>query len=674
MADEQNVFISGISGSIQQWSTEATATKIEGTLKKIASQNTSIIQLLNAVKGGGSLSAKELNKVGAELRQTKDKIVSGNKKEEILEAQTRGEVSKHTNYWKRLITGQDRQFGETIKQSQEDARYKKQMIMLMNQGMSQQEATDTLEAEKTKKQYDKAMATVIASAGSIAAVTEAVQVGFEQRFNMAEELRTSGLLDGIDGVNQGFISIAKTIAETGFTFGQAAEFTSKFSKTVGVLGVKRVLDFTNSMARDPGGLMDQFAIEFGQVAEISGEYLDSLRISGQLSGRSDQQLRKGMDSFMSNVQATSNVLKISMEDAATLLKNSLGDSEKGMLLLLDKATQDSVRSAMQMMGGVDNPLTNLLSARIGAGSDQMFQLTSQFQDSSQTPLGMEMIKFVNEAAAQLSAGGDSQFQSFMATSMPDFVSKQLEFFSGDAAKGLAISDERMLAQLAQMNELAQNMSQIAKGISAGDREDSAVVKFRDAQLQAANAMERAMNETMPGFTTNMELMTETNRKFAEQAADTITANANLIDSIANVGTSIDRTMSWFGRQVLAVGEWVGGVSSTFPQLGQDNNIMTASDFTDIQAGSSGRVKNKESIGNFNAMANALVTELIANKETLTQNQLNSQMGQFEQVVNTLLKTQAANPDNRTNLDDSIRATQEKVLSQLNSLLEELKSS
>jgi len=173
------------------------------------------------------------------------------------------------------------------------------------------------------------------------------------------------------------------------------------------LGVKSTLDFVNSMARGPGGLMEEFAMEFGQVAGIAGNYLDTLRVAGQLQGRSDRELRDGMDSFMSNVQATSNVLKISMEDAANLLKDSLGFAEKGMLLTLDKATQDSVRNAMQMMGGVDNPLTDLLAARLGAGSDQMFQLTSQFQDTSQTPLGMEMIKFVNEAAAQLQNGGDS---------------------------------------------------------------------------------------------------------------------------------------------------------------------------------------------------------------------------------------------------------------------------
>ena len=67
-------------------------------------------------------------------------------------------------------------------------------------------------------------------------------------------------MDGIKGVNEGFIGIAKTISETGFTFGMAAEFTKEFSKTVGVLGVKSTLDFVASLARGDDGLMKEFAI------------------------------------------------------------------------------------------------------------------------------------------------------------------------------------------------------------------------------------------------------------------------------------------------------------------------------------------------------------------------------------------------------------------------------
>ena len=666
MADEQDVFISGISGSIAQWSTEATASKIAGTLKQISTQNASIVQLLNAVKGGGSLSAKELKKVGDELRQNGVKVSKSQKQEQAQNVQTQGVLSRHLKGIQGVVMGVDGLTDQIVKNSREERKEAIQLKQLMRDGLSKEEATKTLEGEKQSKAYEKMTAALASGLGMIAAVEEATKTGFEQRFDFAEELRTSGLLGGINSVNDGFISIAKTVSDTGFTFGMAAEFTKDFAKTVGVLGVKSTLDFVNSMARGPGGLMEEFAIEFGQVAGIAGEYLDTLRIAGQLQGRSDRELRDGMDSFMSNVQATSNVLKISMEDAASLLKNSLGFAEKGMLLTLDRATQDSVRNAMQMMGGVDNPLTDLLAARLGAGSDQMFQLTSQFQDTSQTPLGMEMIKFVNEAAAQLQNGGDAQFQSFMATSMPEFVSRELERYSGGASRGLAIADERILVQLAQMNELAQNMSDISKGISAGGREDAAVVKFRDQQLQAANLMETAMNEVMPGFVKNMELLTETQRKFAEQSADTITANANLIDSINNVGTSVDRTMSWFGKTMLQVGEFAGGILS-FGNA--DNDIITARDFTTNISGvttiSKGEVKD------FSKMSKDLVKTLKKDGDEYSEAQLLAQKAEFQTVVDTLLKTTAATGDNKDELNKSVLESQAKVMNKLDSLLKAL---
>ena len=669
MADEQDVFISGISGSIAQWSTEATASKIAGTLKQISTQNASIIQLLNAVKGGGSLSSKELKKVGDELRQNGVKVTRGQKQEQAQNTQTQGVLSRHLKGLQGIVMGVDGLTDQIVKNAREERKAEVQLKQLMQAGLSKEEAVQTLEGEKQARGYEKMTAALASVLGMAEAVQEATKVGFEQRFDFAEELRTSGLLGGLDSLNDGFISVAKTVSDTGFTFGMAAEFTKDFAKTVGVLGVKSTLDFVNSMARGPGGLMEEFAMEFGQVAGIAGNYLDTLRVAGQLQGRSDRELRDGMDSFMSNVQATSNVLKISMEDAANLLKDSLGFAEKGMLLTLDKATQDSVRNAMQMMGGVDNPLTDLLAARLGAGSDQMFQLKSQFQDTSQTPLGMEMIKFVNEAAAQLQNGGDSQFQSFMATSMPEFVSRELERYSGGASRGLAISDERILVQLAQMNELAQNMSDISKGISAGGREDSAVVKFRDAQLQAANAMERAMNDVMPGFTKNMELLTETQRKFAEQAADSLQASGNLIDTMNNVGTTTDRTLSWFARQMLKVAE----VSGTILSLGNADNadIITASEFTNQSAGTTNRTKNQDSVDAFANKSAAMIKQLTDNKDKLTKTDIEARKLEFESVVQTLLNTRALNPDNRNALDDSLKLTLDKTLGALQQLLNQL---
>ena len=52
--------------------------------------------------------------------------------------------------------------------------------------------------------------------------------GFEDRFNLANEIRQSGLMAGFDTVQAGMLNMAEMINQTGFTFGQAAVFT-KFS-------------------------------------------------------------------------------------------------------------------------------------------------------------------------------------------------------------------------------------------------------------------------------------------------------------------------------------------------------------------------------------------------------------------------------------------------------------
>ena len=667
MADEQDVFISGISGSIASWSTEATASRIAGTLKQISAQNASIIQLLNAVKGGGSLSSKELKKVGDELRQNGAKVTRGQKQEQAQNTQTQGVLSRNLKGIQSMVMGQDRLSDQIVKNAREERKEAVQLKQLMQAGLSKEEATATLEGEKQERGYEKMLAGLSAGLGMIAAVQEATKVGFEQRFDFAEELRTSGLLGGINSVNDGFISVAKTVSDTGFTFGMAAEFTKDFAKTVGVKGVKSTLDFVNSMARGPGGLMEEYAIEFGQVVGMSGDYLDMLRVSGQLRGRSDEELKNGMQDFMTNVVSVANVLKISMEEAATLLKNSLTDVQKGLLATQPKAIQDAARLAMSSANVMDNPLTDLLGMRLAAGSEQAFMLTDAYQEAMQTALGMANVGFVNQAGSQFDRRGQSGLDNFLANEFRPYVDSQVETFAQPGARGLLVSQEGMAATLGRMVEATQTVEELTQGMAGKNLvEDQAVVQFRDSQLRAVNLAETSMNEVMPGFVRNMELLTETNRKFAEQAADTITANGNLIDTVNNVGTSVDRTLSWFGRQMLKVAEVSGSILS----LGNaDNDIITARDFTTNISGAN--TISKDEANDFKTMSNSLVRTLNKKGADYSEEQLLAQKAEFKNVVDTLLKTTAATGDDKANLNSSLLESQAKVMAKLDSLLKAL---
>lgn len=539
MAQEQDVFISGISGSIAQWSTEATASRISGTLSKITGQNSQLINLLNHIAAGTKMSTKEMNEMGNQVRSSNKTAQSGQKAERI-------EAAKQGQFWKGLMSkvgmGDNRIVEQLIKNQRATVNASKKIESLVKSGVDRDLATKYVETQDddgkvtgsniNRKNFTKAAGAVIAF---LATIEDATKAGFLERANMAAELRQSGLAASLGKVNQGFLQLSRMVSETGFTFGQAAEFTKEFSKTVGVNGVQSTLKFVQSMAdaESKTGLMQRFSLEFGQVINMSGQYLEGLRISGQLQGRSNQQLRHGMDSFMSNVQATSNVLKVSMEEAAEIMKNSLGEADRGRLLTLPQEMQDSIRAGLQFAGAGEGPIMDLLAARLGAGSDQGFMLTSEFKQMSGSMIGQELIKYVQQVAPTLENQGDQAFQSQLANTLPQEVQRIIEMMGQQGTRGLILADDGMATILAQINQMAQNMKDAAKGISGGGTEDRAAMLWTEQQRQATVQAERAMTRLMPAFEKNIEDLTTVNREFANQAAETLKFNKSFISSATN---------------------------------------------------------------------------------------------------------------------------------------------
>ena len=559
MPEEQDVHISSISGSIAQWSTEATATKIQATLNQIAGQNSQLLGLLNAVKGGTKMSARGMKDLGDEMRSM-DKTQKAGQKSEKIEAQRDGQK------WKGILSsmgmGNDGIIDQLRKNRIEASKDSKTLASLMKMGFDEPEAKSIVakskSAEFSAKMRDNFTKGAVAVAGLVKGIEEATKTGFMERFDMAGELRQTGLAASLGDVNQGFIQLSKIVSETGFTFGEAAAFTKDFAKTVGVNGVQSTLKFVKAMAApgDAGGLMAKFALDFGQVVNMSGQYLEGLRISGQLQGRSDQQLRAGMDSFMSNVQATSNVLKVSMEEAAAMMKGALSEADQGRLLTLPQEMQDSIRAGLQFAGGGEGPIMDLLAARLAAGTDQGFQLTSEFKQYSGSMIGQELIKYVQQVAPTLETQGDKAFQTQLASTLPQEVQRIIEMMGQQGTRGLVLADDNMAAIIGQINQMSQNFKDAAAGISGGGREDQVAMTYIEQQRQASVLAERSMTTLMPGFVDNVMLLTETNRKFAEQAAQTLTYNTNLLDGINNAATSIDRFLTGAMTKILlTVGEW-----------------------------------------------------------------------------------------------------------------------
>ena len=170
------------------------------------------------------------------------------------------------------------------------------------------------------------MKEVVATVTWFTASNSKTITGVTSRSNMAQEMRQSGLLAGMDSTGAGLINLSKTISRSNFTFGEAEKFTRQFSQAVGVRGVKASMEFANTLAKSGDGnsdMMQRFGMEFSEVTEIAGSYMESLRSIGQLDKLSDNQMRLGMDNFMDTVVSTSNVMKINLQDAANMIADTL---------------------------------------------------------------------------------------------------------------------------------------------------------------------------------------------------------------------------------------------------------------------------------------------------------------------------------------------------------------
>jgi len=670
MAEEQDVFISGISGSIQQWSTEATATKMEQTLQKISAQNSAMTQLLTALKNGESVTQRQTAQAVNATKQTVKATNKASVKETTGTTRTHGLLSSLSQNVKDGWQSSSNGVVDQLRKNQLEAtRIERDTQILIKNGMSRDDAVSTLKQEKRQEVqagfFKKAALSVIALA---AGAEEASMAGFEQRYDMASDLRQSGLMDGIAGVNEGFISIAQTISETGFTFGQAADFTKQFAKAVGVNGVKGTLDFVNTMAREDGGIMDQFSMEFGPVAHMAGEYLDTLRIAGQLQGRDQQQLRAGMDSFMANVISTANVLKISMEEAATLMKNSLTDESAGLLAMLPKEMRMIVEGAA-MAAGVqsDNPIFAALAARLAAG-ERGFILTEEFQKNQNSAIGLKINEFTQVAAGVLETQGKTAYDSFMANEGQAF-GRTLINWAADPANKAVIMANGQAGVIGQVAKALDNAGAQDNGMSGGSTEDKVMTANRDQQVQAQVSNELAINSLMPGFIDNVRNLTDTNRAFAEQAARTIIANANIIDGMNNAATGVKQVVVTVGNVGLKlmnlpgiIGDFAGGLFGTNVF---SNDTRTVTDFTSNNDGGIRTMNDKQS-KQFEKYNTEMVNQIRNNKEADTL----EKQAAAQTLKNTLLAAMQGKAEDGSN-SVNIDATQQRILASLNRLLKDL---
>jgi len=544
--DEQNVYITG--HGLREWSTEATQKQIDGSLKQIMADNNALLRYTAAMASGDKNANKILGQAVNAIRENTKNDVKGDKKEQVQGnriVNSQQKIANSSLASLSAVTG----LGGTIldverREKKRDDTYNALISQNFSEDAAKKGADRSMQMDLYKSLGLKIVAFGAATKGIADLFQGGAEQGFAERFAMVAEMRQAGLLHGMDEAQAGFIEMSKTISATNFTFGEATQFTKQFAKAVGVNGVKSALSFANTVAKDGGeglGYMRKYALEFGQVSNIAGEYLDTLRIGGQLRGMDDRSMRSGMDDFMSNVEMTSNVLKISMEDAADLMKKAFGPADVALLATLPEEQRKAIDAGFKSVNAQGNPMAETLAKRLAAGSRGAFLQTAEYQEMAGTAPGREVLNFVEQMAGQLENGDTESFQTALAQGFPELADKLVQMSSQGGVRVQLLSDPQLASMVGQIIEAAQTYGDAAGGTRKGTQNEAekAVVSQVIQVREALRMSESAVTLHMKGFIDNVKLLTEENRELSISMGKAIAAHEGAIGVLTGVSTYWD---------------------------------------------------------------------------------------------------------------------------------------
>lgn len=575
MADN-DIFISGIAPNIPSWASEATLQGVLGLAKLDTKLSGESNNLLRAILSSLS-NQKETARLVAEAKRNasaaektaraqenlvKETVKSGNKPTppSANDIKQLKEMSGMRSiiagiYAKTLDARKLERFHDDMREAQEENNNKLSEIVRKT-GAKDNAATSIVAGGFNQfRELQEGMGMGLGDAiGSLAggrmslanglgllgsgasAVYGAVQGGrnfalgqIEGRFDLATELRQSGLLSAIGEMRQSFVDIASTVNNSSMTLQEAAEFTRQFSRAVGVVGVSESLSFVKEMAHSRD-LIGQFGLSFAQVATISGTYMETLERLGMLESISARDRDRGMMSFMEVVESTSQTLKVSMEDAARMISEYLGrDDISAMILTAANQLSPEMQAQIGQMGNM-GPLGEIIA--MGAIDPSRFQLTDEYQ-ALMNPALSGVRGIIEQMQTELAMGGN-------AADITARYSQQLaDIVRNDPVVGqLVAMDDEVASLVSGIARFAQTAEDSTTSIQGQVQESDALERQRQELVRQRDiAFERAISDTMGHMERSGELAAVLNSETRlltsqisaiEEATDTF---ANLIGGV-----------------------------------------------------------------------------------------------------------------------------------------------
>lgn len=619
---EGNVYIDGIDPSIPQWSTEATLKEIKNILARENALTGDVSKKLDNVAKGERDALKVLRDtitINADKnKKAVDDLKSSTVKATDIEKKSLGvfgqissalhDMVKNDKIQQELDARRNKLLEENLTkkymqmgQSRENAELaaKIERAKTADDGISVGDFIPVFDGmEETLKKIGKIGSSVIIASEGINAFMDQ---GLADRFDLANEIRQSGLMAGFDAATAGLDNMSKMINQTGFTFGDAAAFVEKFSFAVGQVGVEKALKFANAMATEPladgVNMMQKFGLNFTETVGLAGTYLDTLRNANLLGRMNEEQMRQGMDDFMEGVTSTSNTLKVSLEQAAEIIKNRLEDKQvTSMLALMDPDKADRTRTALANMGniGEDSMFGQALIARLTAGSQSAFEARSpEAQALRELPggIGLEMMPLI-EQFASLVENTDANAGDFQ-TVVSNLGGQFQELMGGlrnreDIVALVQTSPElqALFDSLLKQMATAEDADEGTPGLSDPDKTQVA----RDELLRTSVvSIEQLMNaQTQTTANTQAKLL-DTNDQLLENAVKLGENTAGIVSNIGTLSGTVSEMVRETANFSTAVGEFLTRGLATF---GIGENANTAEQ---VAEGASENIANVENM-------------------------------------------------------------------------------
>lgn len=421
---ENDTVITGIGqeGRFPDWATEATLKQISNAAGNQGKYYTKMVELLAKSVGGKAESTRalaELKNVINSQRQEQKKETNNNRKSDTEDKVIQNKQLKTMSNLRFLTFMYEELKGTRVDSEKQSEMLAKRLDKVSNamssMGASQvqiDQAGGFIEMLDSATEYLKGPMRVVGEAAEIIAKAAVAVHGFnnymqsqiDDRFNLVNEIRQSGMFAGLDQAGVNLQSFAQQVADNSFSLAEAADMTNKFSRSVGVYGVEESMRFVKSL-RDDSNYITRFGMDFGQIINVAGQFLDTQMALGELSSMDDNRRNRSMESFMRSVTVTSNVLKISMEEAADMIKQSLaGPDIASMIATAQFDIPPEMSTAVTALETSMGPIGKILAMKT-LDPTRFFQ-TPEFQELMSNPAMLRMMPQLDEITQRVLSGED----------------------------------------------------------------------------------------------------------------------------------------------------------------------------------------------------------------------------------------------------------------------------